>query len=148
MDKSKYGKYIITGTKPDVKMPAYRAGFGAEAKWATQFLYLDEDVIKGSFYFECVWLWEPDPSPEGGASPHVHDFNEVLGFCGTNFKNPSDLGGEIELWIDDEKHVLTKSCIVFIPKGVKHCPLKIKRVDRPIFHFGAGTAGRYWGEEV
>jgi hypothetical protein len=56
---------------------------------------------------------------------------------------PHDLCGEIELWLGDEKHILTKSCMVFIPKGLKHCPLVFRRVDRPIFHFSAGPARAY-----
>jgi hypothetical protein len=147
MDGSKYGKYIITQTKPNQKVPEFRGQDLTKVDWSTQFLYLDDEVIKDSFYFECIWFWEADPSPMG-AGPHTHDFDEVLGFCGTNFEDPSDLGGEIELWLGDEQHILTKSCIVFIPKGLKHCPLRIKRVDRPIFHFGAGTTGMYTGKKA
>ena len=29
-----------------------------------------------------------------------------------------ELGGEVELWIEDERHVLTKSSLVYIPAGV------------------------------
>ncbi|HJX12926.1 MAG TPA: hypothetical protein VJ377_05295 [Dehalococcoidales bacterium] len=147
MDKTKYGKYIITTTKPNLAVPAFRGQDLTKVDWSTQTLYLDNEVIKGSNYVECIWLWKADPSPEG-ASPHTHDFNEVIGFCGTNFQDPSDLGGEIELWLGDEKHILTKSCIVFVPKGLKHCPLKIKRVDRPIFHFGMGTGKMYTGKKA
>jgi hypothetical protein len=33
--------------------------------------------------------------------------------------------------------------LVFIPKGMKHCPLIVRRVDRPILHFSAGIARTY-----
>jgi hypothetical protein len=43
----------------------------------------------------------------------------------------------------EEKHILTKSCLVFVPKGLKHCPFIVRRVDRPIFHFTSGPTGIY-----
>jgi hypothetical protein len=53
------------------------------------------------------------------------------------------LGGEVEFWLEDEKYLLTKSCLIFAPKGLKHCPLRVIRVDRPIFHFTVVTGGEY-----
>jgi hypothetical protein len=54
-----------------------------------------------------------------------------------------ELGGEIEFWLEDEKYMLTKSCIIFVPKGMKHCPIVFRRIDRPIFHFIFVTGGKY-----
>jgi hypothetical protein len=88
--------------------------------------------------------WEfPDKSDERPTEAHQHDFDEVLCFFGTDWDNPYDLCGEYELWLGDEKHSITKSCIVFIPKGLKHCPLKFIRADRPIFAFSVGTGKMY-----
>jgi hypothetical protein len=146
MAEKKYAKNIITTTKPNLAVPLFRGKTDlTKVDWSTQFLYLDDEVLKGSNYVECIWLWKPDTG--AGAEPHVHDFNEVVGFCGTNFDDPTDLGGEIEFWIDDEQFILTKSCIIFVPKGVKHAPLRILRVDRPIFHFGMGTGSMYTGRK-
>jgi hypothetical protein len=33
--------------------------------------------------------------------------------------------------------------MIFVPAGVKHCPLYIKRVDRPIFHYTVVTSPLY-----
>jgi len=30
-----------------------------------------------------------------------------------------------------------------VPAGMPHCPLTLKRVDRPIFHFTVVTGGKY-----
>jgi len=35
----------------------------------------------------------------------------------------------------DEKYVITKSFMAFIPKGLVHCPLTVLNVKRPILHF-------------
>ena len=142
MAGTKYGKYIITETKPDLKFPSYRRDAAEIAAGShTRLIYLDEEVIKGAFYVECAWYWKGSEKAIVGA--HTHPFDEVITFFGTNPEDPQDLCGEVELWLGDEKHILTKSCLVFVPKGLKHCPLIIRRVDRPIFHFTAGPGGKY-----
>jgi len=90
------------------------------------------------------WYFRPPatPMPEG-SGPHTHDADEIIGFFGNNPQDPYDLGGEIEFWLEDEKHILTKSCLIFVPRGMKHCPLILRRVDRPIFHFTTVTSGQY-----
>ena len=142
MAETKYGKYIITGVKSALEFPSYRRDAAEIAAGShTRLIYLDEEVIKGAFYVECVWYWKGSEQPIVGA--HTHPFDEVIAFFGTNPEDPQDLCGEVELWLEDEKHILTKSCLVFVPKGMKHCPLHIRRVDRPIFHFTAGPASVY-----
>ena len=142
MAETKYGKYIITGAKSSLELPSYRHEAAEIAAGnQTRMIYLDEEVIKGAFYVECVWYWKGTDTPEVGA--HTHPFDEAITFFGTNPEDPQDLCGEVELWLDDEKHILTKSCLIFVPKGMKHCPLIIRRVDRPIFHFTTGPGGKY-----
>ena len=89
----------------------------------------------------CSWYLRPPAKPmEEG---HSHDSDEIIGFFGSDPQNPHDLGGEIEFWLEDEKYILTKSCLIFAPKGMKHCPLILRRVDRPIFHFSTVSGGQY-----
>ena len=141
-DQYEHSQHIITKTKSDLKLPDFRReALKTAGDTRTAMAYLDDDVIKGAFYVECVWFWKGMDKPEVDA--HTHDFDEVLAFLGTNPEDPHDLCGEVELWLDDEKYILTKSCLVFIPRGLKHCPMLIRRADRPIFHFSAGTSGKY-----
>jgi len=79
-----------------------------------------------------------------GTEPHTHDYDEVIAFIGTDLNDPYDLGAEVELWLDDEKHIINKSCLVYIPAGLKHCPLTFLRVDRPVFHYTTGPAKMYF----
>ncbi len=39
----------------------------------------------------------------------------------------------------DEQYIITKSFLAFIPKGLAHCPLTVRDVKRPIFHFDIQT---------
>ena len=142
MAERKYGKYIITKTKSDLTLPDFRReALRAAPDVRTPMVYLDDDVLKGAFYVECVWFWKGTEKPEVEA--HTHPFDEVITFFGSNPDDPQDLCGEVEIWLEDEQYLLTKSCLIFVPKGMKHCPLHIKRVDRPIFHFTAGPAAKY-----
>ncbi len=94
---------------------------------------MDKDVVEGAFHMNTAWYLKAAETLEN--VPHVHDADEIIGFFGNNPDAPHDLGGEIEIWIEDEKHTITKSALLFIPAHMKHCPLILKRVDRPIFHF-------------
>jgi len=142
MAETKYGKYIITDDSGRPKHDAREgeAFLAVLPDISVPMTYLDSTMIKGSFYAECLWYHK---ASEVQVEAHTHNFDEVLAFFGSNPADFHDLCGEIELWLGDEKHILTKSCLVFIPKGLKHCPLVFRRVDRPIFHFSAGPARAY-----
>jgi hypothetical protein len=112
---------------------------------STRMMFLDSEVIKGAFYVECVWFWPTPEESKGSPEPHTHDYDEVIAFFGTNFNDPNDLGGIIELWIDGERNLMNQSFLAFIPAGIVHCPLKSIRIDRPIFHFATGQGKQYGG---
>jgi hypothetical protein len=134
MAETKYGKYIVT----ELKLPQVRHDLPPEIeKCRTRILYMDDETMPGALYASTVWYLKV-PDGQIGPDPHTHDFDEILAFIGSNPENPHDLGGEIELWIDGEQHTIKKSCLVFIPKGLSHCPFVFKRIDRPIFHFSTG----------
>jgi len=166
MAESKYGKYIITELKKDIKLPGFRAGeqdllgqgeFEGKRRMMEHVFWLDSDVIPGAFYGEAVWFWPqaaanmqmmrkvtPEEAKKNPVlSPHSHPFPELLSYFGTDMDNPSDLGGEVEFWIEDEKYVFDKSFVVYIPENVKHCPLKMHRMERPMFHFTMGPGQVY-----
>jgi hypothetical protein len=132
--ETKYGKYIITETPGNQDHPNVNVT-----------LLINHELngaVKGAFYLESSMVMQADEGLKD--KPHNHDFDEYLIFLGTNPENPSDLCGEIELWLgDEEKHVLTRSCAVFIPRGLYHTPLIFNRVDRPILMLHAGNTLHY-----
>src|SRR4030043_1531986 len=137
MHESKYGKYVVT----ELKTPNFPPEFvTAYKQFATRMLWMDSSVLPGAFQMNCSWYLK---SSTHGAEAHQHDVDEIIGFFSNDSKNPYDLGGEIELWLENEKFIITKSAMVFIPAGMNHCPLIIRRVDRPIFHFSTVTGGSY-----
>jgi hypothetical protein len=141
MAQSKYGKNIITELSKKFSSP-YETTVRPEDQ--TEVLFLDSDVIKDAFMVETVWFWpERMKNPEPDITPHVHDYDEVLAMYGTNLDDPSDLGGEVRACIGDEVHYITKSCVIFLPKGLQHGPFKFTRLDRPVFHVGISMAKKY-----
>ena len=120
MTESKYGKYIVSKMKPTfVSAPwAPKAkDVGDNGDKMTRMAWLDDEVIKGAFYVECVWFWpwHGPYDPDAGPRAHKHDYDEVLAFYGTKPNDPWDLGAEAEFWLEDEKHILTRSCLIFVP---------------------------------
>jgi hypothetical protein len=137
MPRSKYGKYIVT----ELKTPDFPPEFvKMYATFARRILWMDSNVVEGAFQMNCSWYLKPSTH---GAEAHKHDVDEIIGFFGSNASDPYDLGGEIEIWLEDEKHIIDRTAMIFVPAGMKHCPLVIRRVDRPIFHFSTVTGGRY-----
>ena len=131
----KYDKYFITDPKPGDKIHQ-------DTDLVKFPIYVDSEVIEGAHYFMAA----SHMGTTGRGAPdieHTHDFDEYLVFLGTNHKDPRDLGGEIEFWIDGEKHTITRSCTVFIPAGVKHAPIYFKRIDTPIWYIATSPTKNY-----
>jgi hypothetical protein len=122
------------------RLPAENIPQMVKASRMTRLLWLDGEMLKGAFYMDFVWYHQPS---ESGPGPHKHDFDEVLGFIGCNPLEPGDLGGEMEIWLEDEKYTLNKTCLVFVPRGMRHCPMIARKVSRPFVHFSAGNGGEY-----
>ena len=146
MDDTKYGKYIVRNYLTDEEKTA-RGRTPDKRQDGVPFpkgiLWLDEKIVQGAFYMEVVLLEPGSKSTGEWVKPHIHDTDEIIGFVGTDVSKPHALHGEVELWLDDERHMIADSCLVFVPRGVKHCPLTIHRVGTPIVHFSVLTGHQY-----
>ena len=151
--EGEYGNLIVQ----ELRLPASHeepiakelySRFGRRIHW------IDNNLVPGSFQMNTSLYLKPTKGAFDDVTKdqakyvsfqveHVHDTDEILGFYGTNPDDPYDLGGEIEINIGGETHVLTKSSMVFLPGGVPHCPLTITKVDRPIFHFSVVMDKQY-----
>ena len=66
---------------------------------------------------------------------HHHDVDEYLFFLGGQLPDlTANFDAEIEIFLgpEYEKHIITKPCILYIPKGLEHNPMDIKRVGKPL----------------
>jgi hypothetical protein len=145
MAKGKYDLHFITQDKPNLKLPGFRlppTGISAQ-----RMAVLDGEVLPAAdFHAEVVWF-RPGEKPKAGQASiekaHSHPFDEMVSFIGSDPADIHNLGGEIEIWIDGEKQVIDKSFMAYIPAGVVHGPLYIRRIDKPIFHYSAGPGKKY-----
>lgn len=136
----KYGNLIMQ----DCILPATHStpeAIAAYEKFGKRIHWVDSNNTPGAFQMNTSWYFKPnreyllaDPKSQV-AQEHKHDYPELVGFYGSDPENPTDLGGEVEFYIDGEQHILTKSTLMFLPGGLPHCPMFVNRVDRPIFHF-------------
>jgi len=140
-------KYFVTELKDVVQGAPWSPVFADNE--AQRLLSLDGDVIKGAFYMESAWFFpgdwpektKNDPTRTIGA--HTHDFDETFAWVSGDPEDPYDLHGEIEVWIDGKQNFIDRSFIAFIPAGVEHGPINIRRIDKPMFHFTAGMGKKY-----
>jgi hypothetical protein len=129
MAETVYGKYVLT--KPKTKLTerpeTSRATFGLSAE-------LMEGIKQFDTSFQFVAILAPHVLAD---PPHRHNCDELLFFISADPDNPHDLGGEVEIALGDEweKHVVSTSAVICLPKGVAHCPVYVRKVDRP-FYFG------------
>jgi len=136
------GKYIVQELQdPNPGSPEFQAMY---KKFAKRILWMDAKVVEGAFQMNTAWYFKV-PEWDPVFEEHVHDYDEIVGFYGSNPDDPYDLGGEMEVTIAGEVHKLTRTCMIFLPSGVPHMPLSIKRVDRPIFHFSVVMSPEYSG---
>jgi hypothetical protein len=103
-------------------------------------MYLDERSVKGGYYYSSVVVHEPTSVDTVSTKPHFHDYIKYIILYGTNPNDPFDLGGKVEFWIDDEKHIITSTCVITIPAGLSHCTFTFTRVDRPILFSSCSPA--------
>lgn len=103
------------------------------------FLIMCESIKKAPYRF--------GPIPD---EPHAHNQPEILIFMGADTNDLSELGGEVEIALGEEKemHIFNTPTAVIVPGELPHCPLTILKVDKPFIlsdvrPFGRGyeTAG-------
>ena len=101
--------------------------------------WLDGDTFPMAQYFELLW------TSRGffGPPEHCHDFDEYLGYIGSDPENPLDLGCEFEIQIGGETVRTNRSCLIFIPAGTKHCPMRASEMKRPIIGFTGASCSSY-----
>ena len=127
--ETKYRKYILSDSI--VEGPARRKVSSPYVAAVGDF-WKELSGVNCNFAFS--YIKEPHLMPEG---PHTHDNDEFLFFVSGNPDDVQDLGAEVEIAFGEEweKNTITTSSIVYLPKGLRHCPINVKKVDRP-FLFG------------
>jgi hypothetical protein len=120
--ETKYGKYIIREPLEKGMTPMMHI-CGEEGCYGAKFPNFPVEV-------QLLCVTEPLSFPH---QPHAHDADEIFFIFGSNPQNYYDFDAEIEICLGEEgeKHIIDTTTIVYIPKGLVHGPIAIKRVDKP-----------------
>ncbi len=130
MSESKYGNCLVT-------LPISKRG-------NTELMHVGGEQLQG---FDCsiIYAYAFQTGITGmSTKPHVHDYDEAIFFIGSDPRNFSDLGAEVEFAIgeEQEKHVFDKPTAVVIPRGLPHCPIVTRRIDRPYLCMAVSLTGK------
>ena len=101
------------------------------------------DLVPGArTYVEAGWILGM-PSPNPHIDEHTHEYDEIILHFGMDPADPENLGAEIEIFIDGRPFSIQSTSAIYVPKGVKHGPLRWKKCNRPHLEMtimlGAGT---------
>jgi hypothetical protein len=145
IDSGDYAGHIVqTLQAPQTGTPEFQAFYKT---WADRVLWVDGNVVPGAFQMNTSWYFAtPEQGKERVFEEHAHGYDEVIGFFGSDPGDKYNLGAVIRLAINGEWHELDRSSLIFVPANMKHMPLEIIRVDRPIFHFSVVMNSEYNGE--
>ena len=93
--------------------------------------YASDKQIPGlAYYAQLRWITGmPEPAPGEGAM--VCDCDKIVLFWGNDYKDPENLGAEIEFQLDGTPLGFSRSSSVFIPGGVSHGPALWKKYENP-----------------
>jgi len=137
-DGTKYGKYFLSDNRQPPK--------------ANDFVSLNSlppfpEIASPQTYFRGASAlpgatatigWQVFKAPVCWETPHLHKYDEFLIFLGAELPDLcKSFDAEIDLWMgaEMEKHTITSTTVVFIPKGVEHCPLNFRAIRKPVlFH--------------
>ena len=128
MAETKYAENVTTipFIKPENTLQGAQSAILSGGTTTPQLKGMNLTIMYGSFK-------EPGGMGFIPGRPHVHDFDEVMLFIGADTNDLSKLGGEIEVSLgeEEEKHIISESTAILVPKGLPHLPAVIKRVYDP-----------------
>jgi len=137
-DGTKYGKYFLSDNHQPPK--------------ANDFVSLNSlppfpEIASPQTYFRGASAlpgatatigWQVFTAPVCWETPHLHKYDEFLIFLGAQLPDLcKSFDAEIDFWMGEEmeKHTLTSTTVIFIPKGMPHCPLNFRAIRKPVlFH--------------
>lgn len=130
MAATKYGKFFI-------EKPMLEGMFAPRIRFASGQYFTDTGLTLQINCITAPWLVEEEP--------HTHEFDQFLFFFGSNPMDMADFQAEVELSLGEEgeKHIITSMTTVHIPKGMIHCPLYFKKIDKPIMFMTVALTPEY-----
>jgi len=95
--------------------------------------YMSAVQVPGvKYHIEFGWITGKSASRIEGIKEMVHqDADEIILNLGGDPANPEDLGAEMEFLLGGQVLTLNTTSALFVPRGVKHRPLRFKDFHQP-----------------
>lgn len=76
---------------------------------------------------------------------HAHDFDQFLHFYNADPMHMREFDAEVEIFLGEEgeKHIISEPTVLHIPKGMMHCPLNFKRINKPVIFMNIALTPQY-----
>ncbi|MCR4394210.1 MAG: hypothetical protein NUV31_07585 [Dehalococcoidales bacterium] len=137
---TKYEKYIIREpivkgkSFPEIHICGDSHPYGKENCPGSLFPNFPNEVTLFTIVEPCVI-----------SAKHAHDYDELLFFIGGNPTNFFDYQAEAEISLgdEDEKYLINTTTIIYVPKGLMHCPIHFKKVTKPVMFMHICSASAY-----
>lgn len=119
-----YNQYLV-------RKPIYERARGIKNRQSPTMTFMSQaQVPEAKYYIEFGWIYGiPEPNPP--VTQHVHSNDEVILHFGGDPENPEELGGEIEIMVEDDSLVFDTSTALFAPRGLRHCPVTWRKWRKP-----------------
>jgi hypothetical protein len=137
----KYGKFII-------REPLYKGTFAPILHICGESHRCGDRICAGAafehFPVEHTVMCISKPL-EMRAQTHAHDYDQLLYFLGSDPTNLFDFEAEIEIRLGQEAevHNINTTSIVYLPRGMLHCPIKFIKIGKPIIFMHLSIASEY-----
>jgi hypothetical protein len=129
MAELKYSQYVIREplakgvSSPQVHICGEKHLWGDEPCPGSRFPGFPNEVTLFTITTPCVV-----------SAKHAHAYDELLYFLGGDPLNFFDFGAKADLLLgdEDEKHLIDTTAIIYVPKGLMHCPIYFNTVNKPV----------------
>ena len=137
MAEKKYQQYVFNDFREDHTIPTVmspQAYFRGASQIPGANMNMGWQVLTGPMRLE--------------REPHTHDVDEYQIFLGWKLPNVFEFDADIDFYLGEEQehYAIDKATIIYIPKGMVHCPLDFKRIGIPILFHAILMAPRFTKE--
>ena len=137
-DGTKYGKYFLKDNHEPPKANDF-VGLNSIPPFpeiaSPQTYFRGASALPGA---TATIGWQVFKAPVCWETPHTHKYDEFLIFLGAELPDLcKSFDAEVDFWMGEEleKHTITSTTVIYIPKGLMHSPLNFRVIRKPIlFH--------------
>jgi hypothetical protein len=125
------------------KYDRYRVAISSEGRKGPGVWLMSNELVPGcNINIMYNWIREqPKPNPMHQAM-EAHDYDEIILNIGADPEHPAYLGAEIEGYMGDERHLITSTTALYVPRNVQHGRVTWKNFEKPHIQMAIKLSGK------